>query len=154
MVSPEVEVAARAIYPDAGTVRLHPMPEKLFPPEADRPGLNRFDDPTGAMAVRYTATRLVGCLLETMSRFRPSPTAEAALRSVGGIDDTDVEWGHDDGSALRYRSRFVTDEPCWAIWQSTRVEVESVPLSPTNPHHVDAVRAVAATFEISLPPNW
>ena len=51
MVSPEVEVAARAIYPDAGTLRLHPVPEKLFHPEPDRPGLNRFDDPNGVHAV-------------------------------------------------------------------------------------------------------
>ena len=100
MVSPEVEVAAGAIYPDAGTLRLHPVPEKLFHPEPDRPGLNRFDDPNGVVAVRYTATCLVGCLLETMSRFRPSPKAEAALSAVRGIDDADLEWEPDDVTAV------------------------------------------------------
>lgn len=100
MVPEEVVAAARAVYPDAGTLRLHPAPEQLPRPEPDRPGLNRFDDPEGRVAVRYTATRLVACLLETMSSFRPHPAAEAALDEVSGVEEGDVEWQADDVDAL------------------------------------------------------
>ncbi len=239
MVPEEIVAAARAVYPDAGTLRLHPAPDRLPRPEPDRPGLNRFDDPEGRVAVRYTATRLVGCLLETMSRFRMNPAAEAALDEVVGIDEDDVEWPADDVAALAewleaqrvgtvrvldpgffvdveapalltqldkyprvrgavssldaaahldvallrlggirlgrpisqavglavrewipdalgvgYRSRFATDEPCWAIWETTRGAVNSVPLTVDDPPHRDGVRAVAAAFEITLPVGW
>lgn len=239
MVPEEVVAAAYAVYPDAGTLRLHPAPEQLPRPEPDRPGLNRFDDPDGRVAVRYTATRLVACLLETMSRFRPHPAAEAVLVEVEGIDADDVGWPADDigalaewlqaqrvgtvrvldsgyfvdveipalltqldkhprvrdavsaldaaahldvallrlggirlgrpisqavGVAVRewipdalgvgYRSRFATDEPCWAIWEQTTVAVDSVPLSPADRQHREAVRGVAAMLEITLPSGW
>ncbi|MEX2557571.1 MAG: hypothetical protein WEB06_18310 [Actinomycetota bacterium] len=239
MLPPEIVAAGQAIYPDAGTLRVHPAPERLHPPEPDRPGRNRFDDPDGAVAVRYTATRLSGCLRETMSRFRPSPSAEAALDAVAGVEDADIEWDRGDPSGLRdwlavqrvgtvrvknagffidietpavltqldkhprvrsavaaldaaahldvgllrlggiglgrpisqavgvalrewipdalgagYRSRFAPDEPCWAIWHTTAVGVESVPLTPADPHHGEAVRSVAAEFEIVLPAGW
>jgi hypothetical protein len=59
-----------------------------------------------------------------------------------------------DGLGVGYRSRFASDEPCWAIWHTTSVDVESVPLSPGDPHHVEAVKSVAAEFEIVLPAGW
>ena len=239
MVSAEIVAAAQAVYPDAGTLRVHPTPEKLHPPEPDRPGSNRFDDPEGQVAIRYTATRLVACLFETMSRFRPNPRAEMVLTGIAGVDEGDVDWPADDTSGLAdwlavqrvgtvrvldpgffvdietpalltqldkhprvrdavfrldpaahldvallrlggirlgrpisqavgfavrewipdalglgYRSRFATDEPCWAIWYTTRVDVDSVALSPTNPQHLEAVRTVTAAFEVTLPPQW
>jgi hypothetical protein len=239
MVSAEIVAAAQAVYPDAGTLRVHPTPEKLHAPETDRPGPNRFDDPDGRVSVRYTATRLVACLFETMSRFRADPRAEELLSSIAGVDEGDVDWAPDDTSGLAdwlavqrvgtvrvqspgsfveietpallvqldkhpkvrdavsrldpvahldvallrlggirlgrpisqavglavrewiadalglgYRSRFATDEPCWAIWHTTRVSVESVPLSPADPQHAEAVRTAASTLEISLPAPW
>ncbi len=53
-----------------------------------------------------------------------------------------------------YRSRFATDEPCWAIWEKTRVAIDSVPLNPADPQQRDAVRAVAAMLEVTLPAGW
>jgi hypothetical protein len=229
-----------ARYPSAGTLRVHPDPTWLPQPPDDpsTPGPNRFDDPQGRVAVRYTATRLHGCLFETMARFRPSPDAESALESIEGIDEGDIDWPPDDvtaiadwlgaqhvgtvrvldtgiftdiedpeilvqldkhpvvrsavahldpagrldtglirlggirlgrpitqavGLAVRdwmpnalgiaYTSR-LADEPCWATWATTHVDIAVVRLDPTDPLHRDAVRHVARTFEISLPDNW
>lgn len=229
-----------APYRGAGTLRVHPDPAWLPHPPDDgsAPGQNRFDDPRGRVAVRYTATRLLGCLHETMARFRPSPAAEAALQSIDGIEDGDVDWPADDvtavadwlelqqvgtvrvldtgifvdieepdvlvqldkhpvvraavedldpagrldlgfvrlgglrlgrpisqaiGVAVRdwmpsalgiaYTSR-LADEPCWAIWTATRVDITSVRLDPSDPLHREAVRHIGRTFEITLPDNW
>ncbi len=237
----DAEIAARAqtAYPGAGTLRVHPAPEVLPTPEPDVPGENRFDDPAGLVAVRYTATRLLGCLSETMARFRPSSAAEAMLSAVEGVDDDDVDWPAADttavaewlavqrvgtvrvldtgfyldveqtdvliqldkhprvrvaverldpvahldvalmrlgglqlgrpisqavGAAVRdwlpnalgiaYFSRLSTNEPCWATWNTTNVEVTSVPLSRDDRQHREAVREVAASFEIVLPDAW
>lgn len=97
---PALIEACATPYPDAGTLRLHPHPEALARPEPDRPGRNRFDDPEGRVAVRYTATRLIGCLRETLARFRPSAEAEALLASIGGIDPTDVDYERDDADGV------------------------------------------------------
>ena len=235
-----LEEHAGAPYPGAGTLRVHPDPASVPVPPSDGsvPGENRFDDPTGGVAVRYTATRLTGCLFETMARFRPSPAAEAVLSSIAGVDENDVDWPPDDiaavgewldqqlvgtvrvldngifvdieepavlvqldkhplvraaierldpagrldtglirlgglqlgrpvtqavGVAVRewmptalgiaYTSR-LADEPCWAIWVTTTVDVTAVPLSPADPQHLAAVRHVAQALEITLPDNW
>lgn len=211
----------------------------LHAAERDRPGLNRFDDPDGIVSVRYTATRLIGCLRETIARFRANPNAEVALAAVDGIQDGDIEWSAVDTSPLAdwlrvqrvgivrltvsgffvdvetpqlltqldkhprvrdavatldpagrldvallrlggiklgrpisqavgvavrewvpatlgigYRSRLASNEPCWAIWHTTPVDVSSSPLSPANPQHLGSVRSVAAEFEIQLPTDW
>ncbi len=55
---------------------------------------------------------------------------------------------------IGYRSRLATDEPCWAIWETTMVDVTSVPLNPSDPLHYDAVHTVAAAYEIDLPSSW
>ena len=238
MLEPDQAASAHAPYPSAGTLRVHPAPEVLLAPEPERPGLNRFDDPDGRLGVRYTATRLIGCLRETLARFRPSPHAEATLTAISGIDPDDVDPPEDDtraiadwldaqrvgtvrvtsvgpfidierdellvgldkhprvraalatldpaarldvawvrlggtigrpvsqavGVAVRewipdalgigYRSRLATDEPCWALWESTGVSVTSVALDPADPIHRDAVRTVAAAYEIDLPVIW
>lgn len=96
MLTDDARAAAQAAHPDAGTLRVHPTPETLHPAERDRPGLNRFDDPDGVVSVRYTATRLIGCLRETMARFRPNADAEAALGAVDGIEEGDIDWGPGD----------------------------------------------------------
>lgn len=100
MLQPDQIASAHAPYPSAGTLRVHPAPEMLLPPEPDRPGLNRFDDPDGRVAVRYTATRLIGCLRETLARFRPSPHAEAALAAISGIETDDVDPPENDTHAI------------------------------------------------------
>ncbi len=236
----ELEELAGAPYPGAGTLRVHPEPGWLPQPPDDpsTPGQNRFDDPRGRVPVRYTATRLLGCLYETMARFRPSPAAEATLSTVDGIEDGDVDWSADDptpvadwlarqqvgtvrvldtgifvdieepdvlvqldkhplvraaveeldaagrldisfvrlgglrlgrpvsqavGVAVRewiptalgiaYTSR-LADEPCWAIWGTTRAQITSVPLDPADPQHLEAVQHVARVFEIALREPW
>ncbi len=230
---------AVALYPDAGTLRVHPDPGWLAPAEPENPGSNRFDDPLGYVAVRYSATRLVGCLLETMSRFRRHGDAEERLAQIEGLEEGDVEYDAGDPNPLRlwlsaqrvgtiqldqlgdlihlesdtmlrlldkhpgvraaisvldpeqhldvallrlsgrklgrpisqavgvavrenypgalgvgYRSRFSTDEPCYAIWESTSVSVQTIPLDPSNAHHREAVGHVAARFELALPEGW
>ncbi len=238
-MDPEQLIASSATpYPGAGTLRVHPQPDALPHPEPERPGLNRFDDPQGLVAIRYTATRLIGCLRETLARFRPDSEAESFLAAITGIDTDDLDpeardssgvgdWlsmqrvgtvrvlnvgsfidieqpsalvaldkhpvvratietldrsGHLDIGLLRlggrigrpvsqgvglavrewlpqvlgigYRSRLATDEPCWAIWGNVTVDVGSVALDPDDPQHRDAIRSVAAEFEIDLPNRW
>lgn len=63
------------------------------------------------------------------------------------------EWLPDD-LGISYFSRLATNEPCWATWSTTRVDVSREPLSPDNPLHRAAVRNVAASFEIELPDIW
>ncbi len=92
----EVSGDAVAPYPGAGTLRVHPDPGWLAPADPEYPGPNRFDDPSGRVAVRYSAVRLTGCLLETMSRFRCKPEAEECLAATGGIEPGDVEHAADD----------------------------------------------------------
>jgi RES domain len=86
MTTPSIEPLA---LPETGAIRVHPEPEAL--PRLRREGLgrNRFDDPDGVFAVRYAACTLHGCLIETMSRFRPHPDTETLLRDVTGLDDED-----------------------------------------------------------------
>ncbi len=91
---------ARAHYPDAGTLRVNVTPELLLPAQEHLVGVNRFDDPDGRVAVRYTATQLITCLKETMARLRPSPDAEARLAAIIGVDDDDTAWDAADTAAV------------------------------------------------------
>lgn len=100
MLEPDQIALAHAPYPSAGTLRVHPAPEVLLPPEPDRPGLNRFDDPDGRIGVRYTATRLIGCLRETLARFRPSPSTEAVLAAIDGVGPDDLDPPEGDTRAV------------------------------------------------------
>lgn len=77
----------------AELLRVHWQPEVLKRPpyDLDPESMSRFDDPEGRFSIRYLATTLRGCLVETMSRFRPAPEAEALLIGVGGIDEEDVD---------------------------------------------------------------
>ncbi len=59
-----------------------------------------------------------------------------------------------DALGIGYRSRLATDEPCWAIWDTTAVDVTSVALDPNDLLHRDAVRTVCAAYEIELPSAW
>jgi hypothetical protein len=89
--------AGRVDYPGDGTLRVSWDPTRLEGTRrVGQPGPspaegNRFDDPLGEFLVRYTADRLRGCLVETMSRFRSAPTAETVLASIDGVEDGDFE---------------------------------------------------------------
>ena len=65
---------------------MHPAPESLPQLRHEGPGRNRFDDPHGRFLMRYAATDLRGCLVETMARFRPNSAADALLAAVKFVD--------------------------------------------------------------------
>ncbi len=76
--------------PAAGVVRLHRDPTAL-PDLGDGPGPNRFDDPRprgsqDRYVMRYAATTLRGCLLESLDWLRVLD-GEAAEREAAVIDD-------------------------------------------------------------------
>ena len=75
-------------WPHQGALRLHHDPTRLpIQRPADQPGRDRFDDPIGEFVMRYVASDLRGCLIETMDRFRPNPKAEALLASISGSEE-------------------------------------------------------------------
>jgi len=76
--------------PAAGALRLHRDPAAL-PELGDGPGSNRFDDPRPRSSqdryvMRYAATTLRGCLLESLDWLRVLD-GEAAAREAAVIDD-------------------------------------------------------------------
>jgi hypothetical protein len=75
-------------------------------------------------------------------------------RAISQAVGTAVREWISDALGIGYHSRLATDEVCWAIWETTTVDVTSVALSPSDVQHRDTVRRVAATFEIDLPDNW
>lgn len=88
-MSPELAPRLLAL-PRAGVVRLHYEPAAL-PPALGQVGHNRLDDPRpnsqDRYVVRYTASTLRGCLLESLDWLRPDP--EATAREVAIVDDAD-----------------------------------------------------------------
>jgi hypothetical protein len=63
------------------------------------------------------------------------------------------EW-HPDLAGLAYRSRIDDQEWCWALWNTTPVDITVEPLTPTHRHHRRAVQQAASALEITLPPHW
>lgn len=47
--------------------------------------------------MRYMASTLRGCLVETLARFRPSPVAEAVLADVEGVEPDDIDHDREQG---------------------------------------------------------
>lgn len=79
--------------PDAGLWRVHPDPQRLpLPPRDDEVPPNRFDDPHGVFAMRYTGGTLRACLLECMARWRTDPDTEERRSAVTGVEEDH----HDD----------------------------------------------------------
>lgn len=232
--------------PAGGGVRVHPEPAALPRLRHEGPGRNRFDDPDGVFMIRYAASTLSGCLVETLARFRPHPDTEALLRTIDAVDADDpgetlyqeptagladrlqaqkvgqlqitspapllvdietpaildqldkhprvraaleasglgtpLDPARLDSAIIRlggrvgrpitqavsravydwlvgvdglgYWSRLDSRERCWAIHDHVPVDVTVSPLDPNLHEHRDAVRAVAARFEILLPPGW
>lgn len=76
--------------PPATVWRVHAQPEAL-PRQVEDPGPNRYDDPrphaTNRYVVRYTATTLRGCLLETMAWLRPNDEADQRIANIMDGED-------------------------------------------------------------------
>lgn len=83
--------------PRAGVFRLHYDPGAL-PAVQEQVGHNRFDDPRpnslDRYVVRYTASTLRGCLLESLEWLRPDP--EAVARETDVDDDAEPDDEHRD----------------------------------------------------------
>lgn len=81
-------------------LRVHPAPLALPELRANSAGHGRFDDPDGCYAVRYAASALYGCLVETMvSRFADDPATEAILATVSHAGDPpEIERAYADRS--------------------------------------------------------
>jgi hypothetical protein len=82
---------ARVALPRTGVLRLHADPAAL--PAARGGGPNRFDDPRprslSTFRVRYGASSLRGCLLESLDWLRPDPAA--ASREADVVDHAEQE---------------------------------------------------------------
>jgi hypothetical protein len=91
--------------PRAGVLRLHYDPAAL-PKVQGQIGHNRFDDPRvgtiNRYVVRYTASTLRGCLLESLAWLRPSPEADA--REAAVIDDAEPDGSASPGVAREPRA--------------------------------------------------
>jgi len=75
-------------------LRLAKDPGALPRVEEDSKPIHRFDDPAQQYAIRYLAGNLVGCLLETVQRFRPPHAKynlDAKLLGIAGIESGDTE---------------------------------------------------------------
>lgn len=244
--TPPEEASEPLTLPDTGAVRVHPQPDVLPRLRREGHGRNRFDDPEGVFTVRYAADTLHGCLVETMSRFRPDPNTEALLRDITDVDEEDPgepayrdptaglgDWlaaqhvgvlqissprpllidieapavldsmdkhprvraaldasglggpgepARLDAGIIRlsgpvgrpitqavsravwesvrgadgigYWSRLDSAERCWAIYDHVPVDVVVTALDPAVEEHRQAVREIAARFEINLPSAW
>lgn len=97
MTSRTVEVSGAE--PPSPLIRVHKTPEVLRrPPDGlDRRQCPRFDDPLGRFGVRYLASTLRGCLVETMARFRSDREVERLLDSISDVDDGDPDPSRYDG---------------------------------------------------------
>jgi hypothetical protein len=99
------ELVARV--PPATVWRVHADPEAL-PRRVEEAGPNRYDDPrphaSNRYVVRYTASTLRGCLLETMAWLRPNDEAEQRMHDIVGDGEDAVgqpAQGIDDYLATR-----------------------------------------------------
>lgn len=83
--------------PRAGVLRLHYDPGAL-PARQEQVGHNRFDDPRpnslDRYVVRYTASTLRGCLLESLAWLRPN--VEAGTRESNVVDNAEPDDDHPD----------------------------------------------------------
>ena len=126
------------VDPPAELLRLHWQPEVLRRPPygVDPEAMSRFDDPYGEFAVRYLASNLRGCLVETMSRFRPAPDVETLLAEVSGVEADDLDPTREEG--LRE----------WLDGQ--KIGHCRISTTPTRVVHVDAAESLVALDKHSL----
>lgn len=76
----------RATAPRVELYRIGHLPDPLAWPPEDVHGTGRFDDPLGEFRVLYAGQRRT-CFQETLSVYRPSIEALAALQAVGNTDE-------------------------------------------------------------------
>ncbi len=119
-----VAIALAALPDNDDLLRVHWQPAALYRPphELDAAAMSRFDDSYREFAVRYLASTLRGCLVETMSRFRPAPGVEAVLANVDGIQEGDPDPTRENGLQEWLAEQQVghccvdVPEPCWLMW--------------------------------------
>jgi hypothetical protein len=152
-------------------------PDDVDPPENDTHAIADWLDAQRVGTVRVTSVGpfidierdelLVGVdkhprVRSALSALDPAARLDVAWIRLGGTIGRPVsqavgvavrEW-IPESLGIGCRSRLATDEPCWAIWESTGVSVTSVALDVADPIHRDAVRRVAAAYEIDLPAAW
>ncbi len=67
--------------------RVGRLPDPLVWPDWAYVGGGRFDDPRRLFRTLYAAERRLGCFVELLAAFRPSPQALALLRAVENADE-------------------------------------------------------------------
>lgn len=152
----------QAPVPPEGGWRVHPDPAALPRLRHEGPGGNRYDDPNGQYTVRYLAERLTGSPSPLGTSTTPTHLDEGVIRISGPIgrpitralSRAVYEW-LPDAAGLAYRSRLDDAELCWALWDHNPVDIPAVDaLTPAQPAHLHAVRAVAALLQIDLINPW
>lgn len=108
-MSPPLRPRVRRL-PRAGVLRLHYDPGAL-PAKQEQVGPNRLDDPRpnslDRYVVRYTATTLRGCLLESLDWLRPNPEADAHEREI--VDNAEPGDDHEPPPAWAAIEDFLRD---------------------------------------------
>lgn len=94
--------AASVDYPARGTFRVSPWPDALWYGNGDEAAppaetLPRFSDPLRRFQMRYTASTLRGCMIETMEQFRPAPDVETELAAFDDVEDGEPDPTREDG---------------------------------------------------------
>jgi hypothetical protein len=92
----------------------------------------------------------------------PARLDEGTIRLRGGVGRSTTQavsralYERDPRPAgLAYRSRLDDAERCWALYGETPVRFEpSVALSAEDASHLEAVRVVAALYDLPLPAPW
>lgn len=78
---------AEAVPPSQPLCRIGYLPDPLAWPPLQYVGTGRFDDPMRRFRTLYAAEQRLGCFVESLARYRPSPRALVELRKVTGAPD-------------------------------------------------------------------
>ena len=78
---------ADAVPPSQPLCRIGYLPDPLAWPPLQYVGSGRFDDPMRRFRTLYAAEQRLGCFVESLARYRPSPRVLAELRNVTGAPD-------------------------------------------------------------------
>ncbi len=76
-----------AVPPPEPLCRIGYLPDPLAWPPLKYVGSGRFDDPMRAFRTLYASEQRLGCFVESLARYRPSPRALVELRKVTGAPD-------------------------------------------------------------------
>ncbi|MDO8442703.1 MAG: RES domain-containing protein, partial [bacterium] len=78
---------SEAVPPSQPLYRIGYLPDPLAWPPLQYVGSGRFDDPVRRFCTLYAAEQRLGCFVESLARYRPSPRALVELRNVTGAPD-------------------------------------------------------------------